>query len=135
MLQVIKFRRPDKRISVMMTLLGLKTSHRCQYVRVFIMVYTCVIQGDCQGCDPLDDVAGFQRRGQVMVLGDFNARVGSSACAFNVIGKYGEDHCIANGKRLIQLLHASHTYALNGRVRCPHPAWTRVACHAENNLS
>jgi hypothetical protein len=73
----------------------------------------------------LDDVAGFQRRGQVMVLGDFNARVGSSTCAFDVIGQYGEDHCNPNGKRLIQLLHASDMYALNGRVRCPHPAWTR----------
>ena len=54
----------------------------------------------------LDDVAGFQRKGQVVVLGDFNARIGSSNTPFDVIGQYGEDHCNGNGRRVIQMLHA-----------------------------
>ncbi len=60
-----------------------------------------------------------------MVLGDFNARVGSATASFDVIGQFGETTCNANGKRLVNLLHASDMYALNGRKFSREPVWTR----------
>ncbi len=60
-----------------------------------------------------------------MVLGDFNARVGSATASFDVIGQFGEATCNANGKRLVNFLHASDMYALNGRKFSREPAWTR----------
>ena len=40
----------------------------------------------------MEDILGFQEKGQVVVLGDFNARVGSAAANFDVIGRFGETH-------------------------------------------
>lgn len=73
----------------------------------------------------LDDVAGYQGKGRVMVLGDLNARVGSAIAPFDVIGQFGETTCNANGMRLVNFLHASDMYALNGRKLSREPAWTR----------
>ena len=39
--------------------------------------------------------------------------------------KFGETHANASGQRLIQLLHGTGMYALNGRAPCAQPAWTR----------
>ena len=55
---------------------------------------------------------------------DFDARVGSAAVNFDVIGRFGETHNNASGQRLIQLLHGTGMYALNGRVPSMQPAWT-----------
>ena len=75
----------------------------------------------------VQDVAAFQRKGQVLVMGDFNARVGSATSPMDVIGQYGEDVCNRDGARLIDLLHASDLYCLNGRqpLYGAQPAWTR----------
>ena len=72
----------------------------------------------------MEDIRAFQEKGQMVVLGDFNARVGSAADNFDVIGRFGETHTNASGQRLIQLLHGTGMYALNGRVPCMQPAWT-----------
>ena len=73
----------------------------------------------------MEDILAFQEKGQVVVLGDFNARVGSAAVNLDVIGRFGETHANASGQRLIQLLHGTGVYALNGRAPCAQPAWTR----------
>lgn len=70
----------------------------------------------------MEDILGFQEKGQVVVLGDLNARVGSAAANFDVIGRFGETHTNASGQRLIQLLRGTSMYALNGRLPCMQPA-------------
>ena len=58
----------------------------------------------------MEDILVNQEKGQVVVLGDFNARVGSAAANFDVIGRFGETHTNANGQRLIHLLHGTSMY-------------------------
>ena len=52
-----------------------------------------------------EDVLSFREKGKVVLLGDFNARVGKAADDDDVIGKFGEDTCNASGNKLISLLH------------------------------
>ena len=52
-------------------------------------------------------LAGFQQRGQVSVLGDFNAELGRAQQAMEVVGQLGEPTHNSNGSRLINLLCAS----------------------------
>ena len=73
----------------------------------------------------MEDIRAFQEKVQVVVLGDLNARVGSAEVNLDVIGRFGETHTDASGQRLIHLLHGTGMYALNGRVSCMQPAWTR----------
>ena len=39
----------------------------------------------------------FKQKGRVVLLGDFNARVGKSVDVDDVIGMFGEDFCNGNG--------------------------------------
>ena len=77
----------------------------------------------------MEDILGYQEKGQVVVLGDFNARVGSATTNFDVIGRFGKTHSNASGQRLIHLLHGTSMYALNGRHPCLRPA-----CHTLPNV-
>ena len=52
-----------------------------------------------------EDVLSFKQKGRVVLLGDFNARVGKSVDVDDVIGIFGEDFCNGNGNRLISLLN------------------------------
>ena len=52
-----------------------------------------------------EDVLGFREKGSVVLLGDFNARVGRSADVDDVIGLFGEDTCNASGNRLVSFLN------------------------------
>ena len=45
-----------------------------------------------------------KERGQVVLLGDFNASVGKSSKLDDVIGMCGEGKCNASGNRLISFL-------------------------------
>ena len=47
-----------------------------------------------------EDVLGFREKGSVVLLGDFNARVGRSADVDDVISLFGEDTCNASGNSL-----------------------------------
>ena len=43
------------------------------------------------------DVLSFREKGQVVLLGDFNALIGRSVEVDDVIGMFGEDTCNASG--------------------------------------
>ena len=49
-------------------------------------------------------VPGFMQKGRVVLLGDFNARVGRSTDVDDVIGMFGEETLNASGNRLISLV-------------------------------
>lgn len=63
------------------------------------------------------DIQRFNALGRVILLGDFNARVGRAAAPDQVIGQFGEPTQNAAGSRLQHLLTDSDLYMLNGR--CP----------------
>ena len=73
-----------------------------------------------------EDVLSFREKGKVVVLGDFNARVGNAVDDDDVIGKFGEDTCNASGNELISLFHEVKLVACNGRQLLSEPEWTRV---------
>ena len=75
----------------------------------------------------MEDILGFQEKGQVVVLSNFNARVGSAATNFDIIDRFGKTHSNASGQRLIHLLHGTSMYSLDGRHPCMQLAWTH--CH------
>ena len=49
-----------------------------------------------------EDVLCFREKGTVVLLGDFNARVGRSVDVDDVIGMFGEDTCNASGNSLFE---------------------------------
>ena len=51
-----------------------------------------------------------RKKGRVVLLGDFNARVGKSVEMDNVIGMFGEDTCNASGNRLISFAVRRHLF-------------------------
>ena len=52
-----------------------------------------------------EDVLEYQQKGRVVLLGDFNARVGKSTDVDDVIGIFGEDTCNRSGNKLISFLN------------------------------
>ena len=48
-----------------------------------------------------EDVLSFKQKGMVVLLGDFNARVGKSVDVDDVIGVFVEETCNVSGNRLI----------------------------------
>ena len=70
-----------------------------------------------------EDVLSFKQKGRVVLLGDFNARVGKSVDVDDVIG---EEFCNGNGNRLISLLNEVELVICNGRQLVSEPEWTRV---------
>ena len=73
-----------------------------------------------------EDVLCFREKGTVVLLGDFNARVGRSADIDDVIGMFGEDTCNASGNRFVAFLNEVELVACNGRKFVTEPEWTRV---------
>ena len=71
------------------------------------------------------DIFAPQELGQVLILTDLNARIGSAAVNLDVFCRCEETHTSAGGQRLIQPLHGTSTYAFNGRVPCAKPTWAR----------
>ena len=70
-----------------------------------------------------EDVLSFKQKGRVVLLGDFNARVGRSVDVDDVIGMFGEETCNA---RLISFLNEVELVICNGRQLVAEPEWTRV---------
>ena len=73
-----------------------------------------------------EDVLSFRQKGKVVLLGDFNARVGRSVELDDVIGMFGEDTCNASGNRLVSFLNEVEMVVCNGRKFMLEPEWTRV---------
>ena len=48
-----------------------------------------------------EDVLSFKEKGKVVLLGDFNSKVGRSVQTDDVIGIFGEDTCNASGNRFL----------------------------------
>ena len=62
----------------------------------------------------------------MVLLGDFNARVGKSVEMDDVIGMFGEDTHNVSGNRLISFLNEVELVVCNGRNLVLEPEWTRV---------
>ena len=73
-----------------------------------------------------EDVLSFKEKGKVVLLGDFNARIGKSIELDDVIGMFGEDTCNSSGNRLISFLNEVELVVCNGRTFVSEPEWTRV---------
>ena len=73
-----------------------------------------------------EDVLRMKERGQVVLLGDFNARVGRSSELDDVIGMFGEGKCNASGNRMISFLTEVELVICNGREFSVEPQWTRA---------
>ena len=73
-----------------------------------------------------EDMLNFKQKGKVVLLGDFNARVGKSVDVDDVIGMFGEETCNASGNRLIAFLNEVELVICNGRQLVAEPEWTRV---------
>ena len=69
-----------------------------------------------------EDVLSFREKGRVVLLGDFNARVGKAVDSDDVIGMFGEDTC---NSRLISFLHEVDLVVCNGTRLVLDPEWTR----------
>ena len=72
-----------------------------------------------------EDVLGFMQKGRVVLLSDFNVRVGRSTDVDDVIGMFGEETCNASGNRLISFLNEVELVICNGRKLVSEPKWTR----------
>ena len=71
------------------------------------------------------DVQNFKRMGEVVLVGDFNSRIGRTTNPQGAIGQYGEGATNKNGEEMLRFLDSSEMKVLNGRVRKTEPEWTR----------
>ena len=83
------------------------------YIGCVYMPTNCTNSASIEGCyEKLkEDVLS----GRVVLLGDFNARVGKSIELDDVVGMFGEDTCNASGNRLISFLNEVELVVCNGR--------------------
>ena len=73
-----------------------------------------------------EDVLVLKQKGRVVLLEDFNARVGKSTDVDDVIGMFGEETCNASGNKFISFLNEVELVVCNGRQLVLEPEWTRV---------
>ena len=73
-----------------------------------------------------EDVFSPRQKRKVVLLGDFNARVGRSVELDDVIGMFGEDTCNARANTLVSFLNEVEMVVCNGRKFMLEPEWTRV---------
>ena len=69
-----------------------------------------------------EDVLSCREKGKVVLLGDFNARVGRSAQIDDVVGMFGENMCNASGNRLLLFLNEVELMICNGRKLVSEPS-------------
>jgi len=70
------------------------------------------------------DVQKYKRLGEVMLVGDFNARVGKANQPNDIIGQYGEEKRNTNGVEMLKFLGNNELRTLNDRVQKPEAQWT-----------
>lgn len=79
-----------------------------------------------------EDTTHFSGRGEVILMGDFNTRVGRAGAPYERIGQHGENLNASQGgaheraNLLLDFLNAADMYVLNGRRPTAEPEWTRV---------
>ena len=73
-----------------------------------------------------EDVLSFRKKGKVVLLCDFNARIGTSAQLDDVVGMFGENTCNASGNRLLTFLNEVELMICNGRKHVFESDWTRI---------
>ena len=73
-----------------------------------------------------EDVLSFRDNGKVVLLDDFNARVGTSAQLDDVVGMFGENTCNASRNRLLSFLNELELMICNGRKHVFESDWTRI---------
>ena len=61
-----------------------------------------------------EDVLIFKEKGKVMLLGDFNAKVGTASEIDEVIGMFGEETSNNNGEKLVSFLTEVDHVSCNG---------------------
>jgi hypothetical protein len=65
------------------------------------------------------DTRRFQAQGEVLLMGDFNSRVGSASQPNQHIGEWGEPTADAAGAALLDMLRSTDLFALNSRHAHP----------------
>ena len=92
-------------------------------------LYLCCVymptEGSAADVRLKEDVLEYQQKGRVVILGDFNARVGESTDVDDVIGIFGEDTCNRSGNKLISFLNELELVICNGRQCVSEPEWAR----------
>ena len=73
-----------------------------------------------------EDVLIFKEKGMVMLLGDFNARVGTTSEIDEVIGMFSKETSNDNGEKLVSFLTEVDLVSCNGRTFVTEPEWTRI---------
>ena len=73
-----------------------------------------------------EDVLSFREKEKVVLLGDFNARVGRSAQLDDVVAMFGENTCNASGNRSLSFLNEVKLMICNGRKLVFEPEWTTI---------
>ena len=71
------------------------------------------------------DVQKYKRRGEVVLVGDFNSRIGKASNPNENIGQYGEVTKNKNGAEMLKFLQNNEMKTLNDRVKKSGPEWTR----------
>jgi hypothetical protein len=78
------------------------------------------------------DIQAFQLRGNTVVIGDFNSRVGTADACGQHVGQLGEVVVDAAGRSMVAMLQATNMFSMNGRTVHPDahgshiPQYTRV---------
>ena len=67
-----------------------------------------------------------KEKGRVLLLGDFNARVGKASEIDDVIGMFGEETPNNYGEKLVSFLTEVDLVSCNGRTFAMEPQWTRI---------
>ena len=62
-----------------------------------------------------EELLSFREKGKLILLGDFNARVGRSAQLYDVVGMFGEKTYNVSGNRLLSLLNEVKLMIFNGK--------------------
>ena len=73
-----------------------------------------------------EDVLIFKKKGRVMLLGDFNTRVGNASEIDDVIGMFGEDTSNNNGEKLVFFSTEFDLVSFNGCTFVTEPEWTHI---------
>lgn len=79
----------------------------------------------------LHDTHLYSSMGEVVLMGDFNTRLGRADTPFGRVGQFGEEapasgEAAARSAALTEFMHAAGMYALNGRRPGAAPEYTRV---------